>query len=58
MLTMSNGIKQQSTGEESNHIGLMSVEKMMQQLGGEFIFGGKWIVFCEIGVSFDSIWKS
>ena len=26
--------------------------------GKEFIFGGKWIVFCEIGVSFDSIWKS
>ena len=26
--------------------------------GKEFIFGGKWIVFCEIGVSFDRIWKS
>ncbi len=34
MLTMLNGIKQQNTGVESNHIGLLSVEKMMQQLGG------------------------
>ena len=38
ILTMSNGIKQQSTGVESNHIGLMSVEKMMQQLGGKSSF--------------------
>lgn len=35
VLTMSNGIKQQNSGVESNHIGLLSVEKMMQQLGGE-----------------------
>ena len=34
VLTMSNGIKQQNSGVESNHIGLLSVEKMMQQLGG------------------------
>ena len=38
ILIMSNGIKQQSTGVESNHIGLMSVEKMMQQLGGKSSF--------------------
>lgn len=38
ILTMSNGIKQQSTGVESDHIGLMSVEKMMQQLGGKSSF--------------------
>ena len=38
VLTISNGIKQQNTGVESNHIGLLSVEKMMQQLGGESTF--------------------
>ena len=38
ILEISNAIKQQNTGVESNHIGLMSVEKMMNQLGGESAF--------------------
>ena len=38
VLEISNGIKQQSAEVESNHIGLLSVEKMMQQLGGESAF--------------------
>ena len=38
VLEISNGIKQQSAEVESNHIGLLSVEKMMQQLGGESSF--------------------
>ena len=45
VLTMSNGIKQQNTGVESNHIGLLSVEKMMQQLGGESVFSEEKGVF-------------
>ena len=38
VLKIANGIKQQNTGVESNHIGLLSVEKMMQQLGGDSSF--------------------
>lgn len=38
VISLSNGIKSQSTGVESNHIGLLSVEKMMQQLGGDSSF--------------------
>ena len=45
VLAMSNGIKQQSTGVESNHIGLMSVEKMMQQLGGKSSFSEQNNIF-------------
>ena len=45
VLTMSNGIKQQNTGVESNHIGLLSVEKMMQQLGGKSVFSEEKGVF-------------
>ena len=46
VLTMSNGIKQQNSGVESNHIGLLSVEKMMQQLGGgrKRFFRREWAV--------------
>lgn len=40
-LEISNTVKQQNTGVESNHIGLMSVEKMMHQLGGESTFSEK-----------------
>lgn len=45
VLTMSNGIKQQNSGVESNHIGLLSVEKMMQQLGGGSAFSEENGVF-------------
>lgn len=45
ILMMSNGIKQQKTGVESNHIGLISVEKMMQQLGGDSSFSEKDGIF-------------
>ena len=41
ILEISNTVKQQNTGVESNHIGLMSVEKMMHQLGGESTFSEK-----------------
>ena len=41
ILEISNTVKQQNTGVESNHIGLMSVEKMMHQLGGESMFSEK-----------------
>lgn len=40
-LEISNTVKQQNIGVESNHIGLMSVEKMMHQLGGESTFSEK-----------------
>lgn len=45
VLQMSNGIKQQNTGVESTHIGLLSIEKMMQQLGGSSSFSEENGVF-------------
>lgn len=41
ILKVSNGIKEQNTGVESNHIGLLSVEKTMQQLEGDSSFSEK-----------------
>ena len=38
VITISNSIKRKNTGVESNHIGLLSVEKMMQQLSGNSSF--------------------